>query len=76
VHALEKPLVCVAFAFGHAVPQRCPKWLRVFKRTPMQFAPGGRSEHAARAAIARMGLTINQSALLQKPQDGRNGVRV
>ena len=66
MHALEKPLVFAAFAVGHAVPQRCPKWLRVLKRTLLQFAPGRRQEHAARTAIAGMRLTINQSALLQK----------
>ena len=38
----------------------------VLKRTLLQFAPGRRQEHAARTAIARMRLTINQSALLQK----------
>jgi hypothetical protein len=74
MNTLEKPLVFVAFAVVHAGPQRCAKWLRVFKRTPLQFAPGRRQKDTARAAIAGMGLTINQSTLLEKPQDGRNGV--
>ena len=74
--AVEKPLDLRAVVVRHGIPQGGENRLRILGNSLLHAPPLGREKDAAHTAITRMGLTANETPLLQAPEDRRHGVRV